>query len=59
MSFMSNFAAFAIKASGFKKRMKNPVSREKYISRLSEGNKKPFRLPAFPYHSLAIRKNSV
>lgn len=33
-SFMSRFAAFAIKSSGWKKKVTNPDSREKFIAKL-------------------------
>ena len=35
-SFMSRFAAFAIKSSGWKKKVTNPDSREKFIAKLCD-----------------------
>lgn len=50
-SFMSSFAAFAIGCSGYKKKVADPVRREKYIEKLSVKNTKPFKAPPFPYRS--------
>lgn len=50
-SFMSAFAAFAIKSAGYKKKVANPVKREKYIEKLRAKNEKPFNIIPFPYKS--------
>ena len=50
-SFMSAFAAFAIRASGAKKRYADPARRAAYIENLRKKNTKPFRLPPFPYRA--------
>ena len=50
-SFMSAFAAFAIRASGAKKRYADPVRRAAYIENLRKKNQQPFRLPPFPYRA--------
>lgn len=51
MSFMSAFAAFAIRASGRKKLYANPVKRANYIQGLTVKNSRPFRLPPYPYRA--------
>ncbi len=55
-SFMSGFAAFAITASGWKKRMSNPAKCDKYIEKLRKINAEPFDLPTYPYHSLVDKR---
>ena len=50
-SFMSAFAAFAIRASGAKKRYADPVRRAAYIENLRKKNQKSFRLPPFLYRA--------
>ena len=50
-SFMSSFAAFAIGCSGYKKKVANPVRREKYIEKLRVKNGRPFKAMPFPYRS--------
>ena len=50
-SFMSSFAAFAIRASGTKKTYANPAKREKYIQKLRVKNARPFNLPPYLYRS--------
>ncbi len=58
MSFMSGFAAFAIRASGRKRLYANPAKREKYIDNLTVKNAKPFKIPPFFYRS-KVAKLSV
>ena len=48
-SFMAAFSAFAIKAAGYKKKVADPVRREKYFEKLRVNNRKPYRIPPFPY----------
>jgi len=50
-SFMSGFAAFAIRCSGRKRMYGIPEKREKYIEKLAVKNEKPFLLPPFPYRT--------
>ncbi len=50
-SFMSKFAAFAIKSSGRKRLYANPEKRQKYIDNLVKKNEKPFILPPYAYKS--------
>ncbi len=50
-SFMSSFAEFAIRSSGFKKRVGNPVKREKYFNSLRKKSKKPFTVLPYPFRS--------
>jgi acetyl esterase/lipase len=48
---MSAFSAFVIGCSGYKKKVADPVRREKYIEKLRSKNEKPYRAPVFPYRS--------
>ncbi|MCR4593672.1 MAG: alpha/beta hydrolase [Clostridiales bacterium] len=48
-SFMSSFASFAIKMSGYKKKVADPKRRKKYIEKLAKNNDKPVSLPPFAY----------
>ncbi len=50
-SFMSQFAAFAIQSSGWKKKVTNPASREKFINKLGRLCDKPYRPAPFPHRS--------
>lgn len=50
-SFMSAFAAFAIRASGKKKMYADPVKRAAYFEKLRVKNEKPFHLPPYLYRS--------
>ncbi len=38
---MAAFSAFAIKTAGYKKKVADPLRREKYIGRLGAKNQKP------------------
>ena len=51
MSFMSAFAAFAIRASGRKKLYADPAKCAAYIDKLTVKNAKPFRVPPYCYRS--------
>ena len=55
-SFMSAFSTFVIGLSGYKKKVADPVRREKYFEKLRENNKKPFKAPPFPYRSKTEKK---
>lgn len=57
-SFMSKFAAFAIKSSGRKKTYANPVKCDKYIKNLAVKNAKPFKIPPYFYKS-KLEKSEV
>ncbi len=48
---MSSFAAFAIRASGAKKRYADPVRRTAYIEKLRKKSEQPFHLPPFPFRA--------
>ena len=50
-SFMSAFAAFAIRCSGWKKHAADPVWRKNYFEKLRANNDKPYTPPPFPYRS--------
>jgi acetyl esterase/lipase len=50
-SFMSKFAAFAIRASGRKRLYADELKRKKYIDKLTVRNAKPFKAPPFLYRS--------
>ncbi len=50
-SFMSKFAAFAIKSSGFKKKVADPVRREQFLDKLGRLCDKPYRPAPYPYRS--------
>ena len=50
-SFMAAFSEFAIKTAGYKKKVANPVRREKYIEKLRKNNEKPFNKPPYLYKS--------
>lgn len=53
---MSSFSAFVIGLSGYKKKVADPVRREKYIEKLRQNNKKPFNAPPFPYKSKPVKE---
>jgi len=46
---MAAFSAFCIKCAGYKKKVANPVRREKYFEKLKVISSKPFSVPPFPY----------
>lgn len=48
-SFMAAFSAFAIKSAGYKKKVGDPVRRDRYIEKLRVNNRKAFNAPPFPY----------
>lgn len=48
-SFMAAFSAFAIQCVGYKKKVGDPVRRDRYIEKLRVNNRKPFNAPPFPY----------
>ena len=50
-SFMSKFAAFAIRSSGRKRMYADSAKCEKYIRNLSVKNEKPFIIPPYVYRS--------
>ena len=50
-SFMSKFAAFAIQSSGFKKKVADPVRRERFLDKLGRLCDKPYQPAPFPYRS--------
>ena len=50
-SFMAAFSAFAIKCAGYKKKVADPVRREKYIEQLRIKNEKPYKAPPYFYKS--------
>lgn len=56
MSFMSAFAAFAIRVSGRKRLYANPAKRAGYIAGISVKNAKPFQLPPFIYWSKVVKR---
>jgi len=51
-SFMSRFSAAVIHASGYKKKVGDPVRREKYIEKLGVKNAKKYRPPISLYRCL-------
>lgn len=50
-SFMAAFSAFAIRCAGYKKKVADPIRREKYIEKLRKNNEKPFKAPPYFYKS--------
>ena len=55
-SFMSGFSAFVIGLSGYKKKVADPVRRDKYIKKLRVNNRKPFSAPPYPYKTKPKKK---
>lgn len=54
-SFMSAFAAFAIRCSGWKRRAADPVWRGRYFEKLAQKSAKPYRMAPF-LHRTKIEK---
>lgn len=50
-SFMAAFSAFCIKCAGYKKKVADPVRREKYIEKLRVNNRKPYSAPFSIYRA--------
>ena len=57
-SFMSAFAAFAIRASGWKRHAADSVWREAYFKKLEQKSAKPYRFAPFPHRS-KIEKEQI
>lgn len=48
-SFMAAFSAFAIRCAGYKKKVANPVRRERYFEKLKVISSRPYNAPPYLY----------